>query len=916
MKVSAFETVFFYRVDGELLQKIELTVDLDRPGSVEAIVDAGAKGVRKTAFGEMGAGRHVLCCHAPVVYPNIVDGRHKPLAARLTVQAGPDTAECFVTLGRHRPWTVYVLQDVCSDFTWGMPDEQTKLESYRLTVTHLDEMDRTDGWPEGERHRWNLNQTMEIEWFLERVSDADRERFFRRVREGRLALSATYNANLSAIMPAEQAVRSLYYARELERKYGVLFDTVEHIEMPSMSWGMLELYAASGIRRFAKNWLNFNSPYLRRQPEPPLFRWKTPDGAELLSLMPRDANLRSAYTQGGFLVDKSPAEVADELHGWWLPCYEGIADYPYDAIPIMGAYCDLHASTKMMVPRLVEAIRTYNANGWEYPRMVNATWGMYFDAAERSAQRLSALIPVLSGDFGVSWEDWPMHYAHVSAMMKRGIAGVFALERLVAATEAQAGRHDEAAKAVLDRAVLLMQKLAEHPWNGTNDDEKWYSYEKRRGWAMELMACNDKLLEYLSGQSELCIWNPVCRPRTDIAVLDAAEAPEGAQAIGSGKAVAAFNVPALGLAQCHPLEVKPGLVRAEGVALENEFCRIEISPVSGGIASLVDKRTGRQWASGEGLNTLLYLSDNVPLRGSCVSVEVAENGPVTSALRVRSVCTRCEVETLIRVNAVNGRVDIENRLHKEPSGEPLNLYFAFPFAVEKPQYHYEGGAAILRPGLVGRGGDMMPGAGQEVYAAQDFVDVNAGGAGMLLCPLDSHLVQFGGNGYELMPEGPLAGGPAVLALCLTNHAYKEILRDQYGNADFLFRFALQAYDGDFDAERAVRFGREAANPLLAMKPNAELAGFVGHSIVQPLTPHVFVTALKPSEELCGAVVLRFWNASDRPAGAVFDIAALGMASAEAVDLLERRGSCTLGFDGKTVSLPVGARGFGAILLSK
>lgn len=916
MELHAVDTVFYYRVDGELAQKVELEIRLDKPcAGLEVEIDAGAKGRRVTKFAGLEAGGHVLACYAPVVYPNISSGRHEPVPAELAVKADGLTARGAVTLGRFRPWTIYVLQDICSDYTWGMPDDQTKLESYRFSLTHLDEMDRTDGWAEADRHRWNLNQTMEVEWFLERASDADRERFFRRVREGRLQLSATYNANLSSIMPAEQAVRSLYYARELERKYGVAFDTVEHIEMPSMAWGMLELYAGSGIRRFAKNWLNFNSQYLRKSPNQPLFRWKTPDGEEVLSLMPRGANLRFGYAQAEFLSQKDFASAMEDLHCWWIPQYESAADYPYDSFPILGAYGDLHISSKKMVPRLVDAVRRYNDQGWEYPRLVNATWGMYFDAAEKSAGKLGTGLPELSGDFGVSWEDWPIHYAHISSLMKRGIAGTFAAERLAAASAAVSGHTDEARKAILDEAVLAMERLAEHPWNGTNEDEKWRSYEKRSAWAHQIAACNDRLLSSMSGGGELCVYNPVCRPRTDIVILEA-DAPAGAQGIGEGKAVLAVDAPAIGLARCVPSQKPLGSVKASGTTLENEFYHIEIDRVGGGIASLVDKRTGRQWAEGPGLNSLLYVSDGVPLKAACVGIEVAENGPITAALMVRSSCRRCEVQTTIRLNAANDRIDIQNRLRKEPSGEPLNLYFAFPFAAMQRCYHYEGAAAILRPGQAGRGGDMLPGAGQEIYAVQDFVDLNAGGAGALLCPLDSHMFQFGGNGYELMPDGPQEGGPAVLALCLTNHAYQEILRDQYGNADFLFRFALKTYEGDFDEERAVRFGREAANPLLPLRPADGLSKLAGRPLAEPLTQGVFVTALKPSEELDGAVVLRFWNASTKDTAAVFDISALGMRRAEAVDLLERRSGKALQFDGKEISVPVKGRGFGAILLYK
>ena len=923
MRFSANETVYFYETDKGLAQKIDLLITIEQPcNRLRVEIDAGMKGSRETTFTSLSAGSHTLHVHAPVVYPNLVEGVHRPVGATIHVDADGCSETGMLTLGRFRPWTIDVLQDICTDFTWGMQDEQTKLESYRMLLACLDEMDRTDDWEEENRNRYNLNQTMEVEWFLQQASEADKDRFLRRVKEGRMKLSATYNANLSALMPTEQAIRSLYYARKLEREYGISFDTVEHIEMPSMAWGMMQIYAGSGIKKFTKNWLNFNSHYLKKSLDVPLFQWKTPDGMEVLSLMPRGANLKNGYAQAEFLYKKNFTDAVEHLHSWWIPHYESIEAYPYDHFPLLGCFGDLHFVSKTEPKILVETIRLYNSQPWAFPKLVNATWDMYFDAASRSAARLGVEIPSLSGDYGCSWEDWPIHYAHVAAKMKRGITDSFAIERLDGAATAVSGKTDPARKAIMDVASDYMQKLAEHPWNGTNDDEKWYSYEKRSHWADSLEKCNAELLSCLSSDSgPASIFNPLCKPRTEIAWLDGIHEMAGAQTVAAiGKTAVAIDIGAMGIYPIQAKQCKDGCASgktANGIGwLENDFLRVEIDPATGGISTFIDRKTGRNWAKGTGLNSLMYLSEGVPMKTSCVSVEAIADGPVVAALKVRTTALRCEVETTLWLCAMDGRLRIENKLVKEPSGEPLNLYFAFPFDAPDRQYHYESAASILRPGTTDKGGDLLPGAGQETYAMQDFIDIQDKGAGIILSPLDNQIFQLGHNTYDLMPDGPPDGDATVLALCLTNHAYQEILRNQYGQRDFLFRFELMPYEGMYDAGRAVQFGREANNGLMAIHPGVELQGMLGKPFAQSLTDGISVTALKPAEELDGAVVLRFWNAADEMADAAFDVRALGMAHAETVDLLERRNGQNLTFDGKTLRVPVKGRGFGAVLLSK
>ena len=79
-----------------------------------------------------------------------------------------------------RQWTVYVANDNCPDYTWGLTEEQTRQAFADVVRGHLDEMKRTDGQPSENRDRYNMAVTQEALCFIERYPDR-KEELFRRI---------------------------------------------------------------------------------------------------------------------------------------------------------------------------------------------------------------------------------------------------------------------------------------------------------------------------------------------------------------------------------------------------------------------------------------------------------------------------------------------------------------------------------------------------------------------------------------------------------------------------------------------------------------------------------------------------------------------------------------------------------------
>jgi alpha-mannosidase len=182
-------------------------------------------------------------------------------------------------------------------------------------------------------------------------------------------------------------------------------------------------------------------------------------------------------------------------------------------------------------------------------------------------------------------------------------------------------------------------------------------------------------------------------------------------------------------------------------ALENEFLRVCLDPASGAIASLLDRRTGREWVPAGGLTGILqhclesnegmsawvigqYL-ERTDLRSGGTLQEV-HCGPYVQMLRwtyprkqVGAYDTRITLDVAVRKGmpqvAFTLRVDWREIGH--PEGGIPHLKVRFPVAIQSPQPRYEVPFGAVRRDLFD---------GQEVPALR-WVDLSeADGAGVTL----------------------------------------------------------------------------------------------------------------------------------------------------------------------------------------
>lgn len=936
------ETQFFSDVAGRLRQWLMVTIENPTNRLLPGVVTVVVGGEEATTRLDLAPGSREYRCYAPALWPH-----HPPTdSAAVRVEAGGYMAVTLAPVGHHRPWTVYLLSDVCTDYVWAYErTENLRADDAAVTAAELAAADATRDGPEANRNHYNFVHAREIEFFLQHYPD-QAERLFDAIRQGTLQLNPFHNMVLTSDVTVEELIRQMYPARRWANEQGLDIGYANLQETPTAAWIVPTVLANSGVRYLVKSILPYECPWAARLEEPPLFAWEGPDGSRVLV---RWRN--KDYVEGRFVLqDLRAANTA--LHESILPGYEQLGgDYPFGVIALVGCYGDLAPTSCNMPARKVATIAAYNAQGWDYPRLVNASHKQFWGALEVEMAERGLELEVIRGDYGSAWDVWPASLAFDLAGWRRAQERAATADRLAAI----ASRLDPAAEADLLKPLAEgwqnLVHLADHAWNGASEGNRILNAGLRRKWQV---AANDafdgvvargivtltRRVRTQAGRHVLVL-NDQGWMRDGLATIEpgigvVGEALGELQAVdlatgqtspvqaldGEGKPGVCFlarNVPSVGY-RVYRLETggdpsdSGPRVDANANSLESPYYRLEVSSTTGAIVSLFDKQRGRELVDQDSpyhLNQCLYWSEGAEYTPKAAAVERLVSGPVLGQLTVRASLKHTQVRTTITLYTGLDRVDIRNEVEKLVTVERQELDFAFPVAVPRRQYRFEAPGAILEPGS-----DQRPGSGQAVTAVRHFVDVFNDEFGVTLSQADSGLVEFGHRTTLEDPQEPDPSNSTLLALAMENCVdWHEAVRDQGGATLFVFRYSLRGHQGGFDPVQAVRFGAEDNHDLLAVALPSEQDGDLpadAHSFIRVKPAHVVLTGVKLAEE--DGLIVRLWECAGEAVQASVVVDGLGtLAEASATDLLERDAG-SLPVSGGEVTIETPARGLATLRL--
>ena len=361
--------------------------------------------------------------------------------------------------------------------------------------------------------------------------------------------------------------------------------------------------------------------------------------------------------------------------------------------------------------------------------------------------------------------------------------------------------------------------------------------------------------------------------------------------------------------------------------IESRFYRVQFDPQSGGIVSIRDKELDKElvdpkapfklnqyvYVAGGNQATRIVMNPNAPapelnltpsafatlrqasLPGVCKLMGVASSGPMAP-----------HITSKVIVWDDLKRIDIVNRFTKEQTYAKEAVYFAFPFAAQKPTFRYEAPAAIVNANR-----DMLPGACLDWFTVQHFVEVEGRDATIAWATPDAPLVCFQDiNRGKWQTQLPLTNGH-LYSYVMNNYWHTNYLAGQGG--DYTFRFSITSRPKSDNAASA-RFGWAASNPLLGVVVQANPQGPLSEeptSLIAVDEPGVIVIGVKQADEGHGLVV-RLWEVTGQATTAHLRLDKhLPVAKAVACNLVEEPQKA-LEIQGGVISVPVRGSGLATV----
>jgi len=778
----------------------------------------------------------------------------------------------------------------------------------------MDIMDAGGDLPPEQRFAWTAPG-----WVMSKVLDdwdgqsADRRRRLDGyVKAGRFAFHALpFTLESDACEPEEMA-RGFIFASNLCRRYGMpLPRSGKMTDVPSHGGALATVLANAGVR-FMHIGCNWPSGCVKT---PGLFWWEGPDGSRVLTLYSNTYGtcvppfLPHWYCADDPFISQSLAPAAD---------------WPYEVWPAIIVTPDNSGPPKA---EQVKSLFDDAARNLPGVRIRMGTMDDFVDALLRDEPK----IPVVKGEMPDTWIHGIMSDPGGIKLSRETHPSLASAEAL----HTQLGIWGLPQPAIAGDVALAYEKMllyGEHTWGiapavGQYGDafsktdggliaELEASWEDKTDYIREasriargIAAANLKALavHVKAAPGSVIVYNPLPWKRSGTVAID-------------GDIVFAEDVPACGYKilpapPTPPAGSAPSVPPGDAAALESPFFKLTLDPARCAIASLVDKRTAREWADaaaerglGQYLNerftfeqTLQYAMEyqqgragDWPHPGMHKPGMISEKQvPYRAAASVRGIvkidrhsaiieCPAAPAQHMpaaaLRISLPQDRpcIDLElTIIDKAKDNWPQADWLCMPFKVASPRFR------VHRPlGAIDPAADILPGADRDLFSVGFGVTIaDADGAGIAICPLDHPLVsldrpgcfRFSRDGRSFTPTRP------VVYLNLFNNQWNTNFRYWYPGS-WSSRVRIWTFDAGTPAAEVIAVpALEARNPLVAVR--AEGRRVTLPSLQSGLTASrkgVLVTAFGSNPDGRGTL-LRVWEQAGiggdltvtLPAGATF-----------------------------------------------
>jgi alpha-mannosidase len=906
-------TAFFTKHGSGLSELVDVIIHSSqrlRPDDMVSFVLGGKKYERRVGisqdFGE-----------AKIVFE--VDEFPTQSLARVSWRAGSVKAEQVIA--PRKKWTLLIVPHIHLDV--GFTDYQSKVGVVQART--IDEaMDFVAKYP---GFRFSMDGEWPLEQFLKTRSAAEQQRVITAIQKQQLYVPAQYANLLTGFPTAETLIRSLYPSANLNREYKTPFNYANITDVPSYSWSYASILASAGIKEFVAGANNHRAPVLMQGHlnEHSPFWWIAPDGQKILFWYAHP------YLQLSYLFGLPPIlEPGEDTVPLFLQQYEH-PDYRASAAMIFGTQpenYDLYPEQAMLADK-------WNTK-WAYPRI---EYSGFYDALESIRQQFGDNIPTYSGDGGPYWELGIGSDAYFAAMERVSESRGPSAEKLLTIASLINPRIavDKAALDDMWRNMLLMD---EHTWGAANSvidpesSEATSQLEVKDSFPVRAQAAVDSLMkagmatlaDFIPvGANSLIVFNTLNWSRSGAVEFDLSKRQELADP-ASGSVVSlqlvreenelnhvrfvAQDVPAMGYKVYQIRDAIAPLTRPaplQSTILESPYYRVELDPASGAVRSIYDKDLRRELVDQQSsyrLGQYLYATDTNLTNNQHLTwfngkldlqIHPAQNGKLLSVTQtpygweaqMESTATNTPtIATAIRLFEHEKKIEFVEDIEKDKVLDKEAVYFAFPFAVNHPQFQYELQTTSMDPSK-----DMYPGAGHEWFSVQHWVSVQEDGVSASVMPLDAPLVTLGDvdRGQWVKEFGERRA--TIFSFAMNNYWEDNYVGSQGGK--FHFRYIVTSAPSTNEGQLS-RMGWDEATPLEfdfvsrldKAVDKSPLPDRGPTTFAQIDDPNLLLETWKPAEDENGTI-LRFLDLGGQTRSAVIRLPAFRLTGAWQTDAVER-----------------------------
>ena len=844
--------------------------------------------------------------------------------AQVSWHAGGRGFHAEQVVAPQKRWTLFLVPHVHLDV--GFTDYQSKVGvvQARIVDEAINFLAQHPGF------RFSLDGEWPLEQFLKTRSATEQARAIAAIQKQQLFLPAQYANLLTGFPTAETLIRSLYPSANFSRKYGIPFNYANITDVPSYSWSYASILASAGIKDFAAAANNHRAPVLRQghlNDQSP-FWWKGPDGQKILFWY------SLSYLQMSYLFGLPPVLAAGEdTIPLFLEQYEH-PEYHASAAIVFGTQPENYD----LFPEQAELADRWNAR-WAYPRI---EYSGFHDALETIRKQFGDDIPTYSGDGGPYWELGVGSDAYYIAMERASESRGPSAEK-ISTIASLIDPRIATDKAALDDMWTNMILMDEHTWGSANSVDDPASSEAseqlttKDSFAIRAQAAVDSLMragmatlaDSISvGANSLIVFNTLNWPRGGLIDLDLRKGQElfdpssgstiPVQIVRTENQVnrirfVARDIPAVGYKVYRLRAATAPITRPtplHSAILESPYYRVELDAASGAVRSIYDKDLRRELVDQQSeyrLGQYLYVTDTNPAnnqhltwyRGKLdLQIHPAHNGKILSvtrtpygweALMESTAKNTPTISTGIRLFEHEKKIEFIESIEKDKVPAKEAVYFAFPFAVNHPQFQYE-----LQTTSVDPSKDAYPGAGHEWFSVQHWVSVQADGISASVLPLDVPLVTLGDidRGQWLRAFGQRRA--TIFSFAMNNYWEDNYAGSQGGN--FEFRYIVTSAPST-NIRGLSRLGWEEVTPLefdeithldkALTQPHLLDDGQA--SFINIDDANLLLDTWKPAEDQNGTI-LRFLDLGGEARSVAVRLPALRLVSAWQTDAVERNQS--------------------------